>query len=60
MSNVQIYTWIGVPALTVLIGISILLDYLHYKAAIARFDGIDALESRLDVLAGKASGLDIR
>jgi hypothetical protein len=64
MSNVQIYTWIGVPALTVLIGIKILLDFLHYKAIMARFDRIDVwfdrVESRLDAAPGKLNELDIR
>ena len=64
MSYLQIYTWIGVPALTVLIGIKILQEHLYYKALMARFDRFDAwsdaLQSRPDATPGKASKLDIR
>lgn len=42
MTNVQIYVWIGVPFLTVLIGIKILVDYLLHRALIARLDKFDA------------------
>jgi hypothetical protein len=42
MSNLQIYLWIGVPALTALIVTKNLLDYFLYKALIARFDAFDA------------------
>jgi hypothetical protein len=41
MSNLQIYMWIGVPALTILIGIGILLDHLHYRAIMKGFNRID-------------------
>jgi|HubBroStandDraft_1064217.scaffolds.fasta_scaffold3753023_1 hypothetical protein len=64
MSNLQIYTWIGVPALTVLIGIKILQEYLYYKAIIARFDRSDAwfnaLESRPHGTRGKPGGPGIQ
>jgi hypothetical protein len=64
MSNLQIYTWIGVPALTVLIGIKNLLDVLHYKALKARFDRFDAwrdrVDSQLEQPLGKTTELDIR
>jgi hypothetical protein len=64
VSNLQIYTWIGVPALTALIGIKNVLDYLHYKALMTRFDRFDAwrdrVDSQLEQPLGKTTELDIR
>jgi len=48
MSNLEIYLWFGVPGLTALIGVKILLDYLHYKALMARFDRLDAWFDRFE------------
>jgi hypothetical protein len=64
MSNIQIYMWIGVPCLTLLIVIKNLLDVWYYRAIMARFDGIDAwfdrLESRLDRFSNKVRDLEAR
>jgi hypothetical protein len=64
MSNVQIYTWIGVPALTVLAGIKILLDALHHRALMARFGRFDAwideADLQLEKPPDKTIKLDIR
>ena len=48
MSSLQIYTWVGVPALTALLGID-------------RMDAwFDRVELRWDTPPGKANKLDIR
>jgi hypothetical protein len=58
MTNLQIYLTVGVLGLTLLIVIGTLLDFLHHKALLGRFDQrdamLDALESRLE------AQLDIR
>jgi hypothetical protein len=63
MSSLQIYTWIGVPALTALIVVKNLLYFWHYRAIMRRFDRIDdwfdRFESRRDTVPGKANKLDI-
>jgi hypothetical protein len=64
MSNLQIYTWIGVPALTVLALIKILLDTLHHRALMAKFDRFDTWRDRADLQIepppDKTIQLDIR
>ena len=42
MSNLQIYLWFGVPGMTALIVFGIVLDWIHYRVFIARFDASDA------------------
>ena len=64
MSNLQIYTWIGVPALTVLIGIKNLLEFRQWKAIIARLDrmnaGFEKADLQVEKPLGKTTELDIR
>jgi hypothetical protein len=64
MSNLQIYTWIGVPALTALVVVKNLLDFWHYRAIMARFDRFDAwrdrADSQIEQPLGKTTELDIR
>jgi hypothetical protein len=53
MSNLQMYLAAGVPGLTILILIGILLDYIQFKELIARFDESAARhkqrEAKLDI-----------
>jgi hypothetical protein len=64
MSNLQIYTWIGVPALTALIVVKNLLDFWHYRAIMRTLDRFDAWRDRVDSRPeqplDKTAELDIR
>jgi hypothetical protein len=64
MSNLQIYTWIGVPALTVLIVVKNLLDFWHYRTIMRTLDRFDAwrdrVDSRVEPPLDKTADLDIR